>query len=97
MGSYIVDFASFERKLIIEIDGGQHNEDKLSPSPSLSLQGRGILYKVMQKTMAPGKSCHFLGCPLVFVVAGFIPASGVGTVRAGTRPAPTDWHLDMET
>lgn len=28
VGSYIVDFASFERKLIIEIDGGQHNEDK---------------------------------------------------------------------
>jgi len=28
VGSYIVDFASFERKLMIEIDGGQHNEDK---------------------------------------------------------------------
>ena len=29
MGSYIVDFVSFERKLIIEINGGQHNEDKM--------------------------------------------------------------------
>jgi very-short-patch-repair endonuclease len=47
LSSYIVDFVSFERKLIIEIDGGQHNEDKFSPSPSLSLQGRGILCKVM--------------------------------------------------
>ena len=28
IGSYIVDFASFERNLIIEIDGGQHNEDR---------------------------------------------------------------------
>jgi very-short-patch-repair endonuclease len=28
MGSYIVDFVSFERRLIVEIDGGQHNEDK---------------------------------------------------------------------
>ena len=28
IGSYIVDFASFERSLIIEIDGGQHNEDR---------------------------------------------------------------------
>ena len=27
IGSYIVDFVSFERKLIIEIDGGQHNEE----------------------------------------------------------------------
>jgi len=26
LGSYIVDFISFDKKLIIEIDGGQHNE-----------------------------------------------------------------------
>ena len=26
LGNYIVDFVSFERKLIIEIDGGQHSE-----------------------------------------------------------------------
>jgi len=25
LGSYIVDFVSFERKIIIEVDGGQHN------------------------------------------------------------------------
>ena len=29
MGAYIVDFASFEKKLVIEIDGGQHNEDEM--------------------------------------------------------------------
>jgi len=29
IGSYIVDFVSLERKLIIEIDGGQHNERKV--------------------------------------------------------------------
>jgi very-short-patch-repair endonuclease len=29
IGSYIVDFASFERKIIIEIDGGQHNEETM--------------------------------------------------------------------
>lgn len=28
LGSYIVDFISFDKKLIIEIDGGQHNELK---------------------------------------------------------------------
>jgi very-short-patch-repair endonuclease len=27
LGSYIVDFVSFDNKLVIEIDGGQHNED----------------------------------------------------------------------
>ncbi len=28
INSYIVDFISFERKIIIEIDGGQHTEEK---------------------------------------------------------------------
>lgn len=28
LGSYIVDFVCIEKKLIIEIDGGQHNENK---------------------------------------------------------------------
>jgi leucyl-tRNA synthetase len=27
VGDYIVDFVSFDNKLIIEIDGGHHNED----------------------------------------------------------------------
>lgn len=26
--NYVVDFVSFEKRLIIEIDGGQHNEDE---------------------------------------------------------------------
>ena len=26
IGSYIVDFVSYEHKIIIEVDGGQHNE-----------------------------------------------------------------------
>jgi very-short-patch-repair endonuclease len=28
LGRYIVDFVCFERRLIIEIDGGQHNESE---------------------------------------------------------------------
>jgi len=28
LGSYIVDFICLERKLIVEVDGGQHNEAK---------------------------------------------------------------------
>ncbi len=28
IGKYIVDFVSYDKKLIIEIDGGQHNENK---------------------------------------------------------------------
>jgi very-short-patch-repair endonuclease len=26
IGSYVVDFVSYEKRLVIEIDGGQHNE-----------------------------------------------------------------------
>jgi len=29
IGGYIIDFASFEKELVIEIDGGQHNEDEM--------------------------------------------------------------------
>jgi very-short-patch-repair endonuclease len=35
IGKYIVDFICFEKKLIIEIDGGQHNE---SPKIQTDLQ-----------------------------------------------------------
>ena len=31
IGKYIVDFVSFGKKLIIEIDGGQHNEQAVVP------------------------------------------------------------------
>jgi very-short-patch-repair endonuclease len=44
IGSYIVDFASLERKLIIEIDGGQHNEEKIKERDeerTARLTGRG--------------------------------------------------------
>ncbi len=30
IGKYIVDFVSFDRKIIIEIDGGQHNAGKIA-------------------------------------------------------------------
>jgi len=49
MGSYIVDFASFERKLIVEIDGGQHNEGKTRDGDeerTIRLKERG--YRVMR-------------------------------------------------
>lgn len=26
LGRYIVDFVNFERKIVVELDGGQHNE-----------------------------------------------------------------------
>jgi len=29
IGNYIVDFVSLDRKLIIELDGGQHNEEQV--------------------------------------------------------------------
>ena len=29
IGPYVVDFASFERRIVLEIDGGQHNGNEL--------------------------------------------------------------------
>ncbi len=49
IGSYIVDFVSFEKMIIIEIDGGQHNElsNKAKDKQRTNyLEGRG--YKVIR-------------------------------------------------
>jgi very-short-patch-repair endonuclease len=49
IGSYIVDFVSFERKLVIEIDGGQHNEERTKERDeerTMRLEERG--YRVMR-------------------------------------------------
>ena len=32
LGPYIVDFVSFESKIVVEIDGGQHNEKETRAS-----------------------------------------------------------------
>jgi very-short-patch-repair endonuclease len=47
--NYIVDFVSFERKLVIELDGGQHNveENKISDDARTNwLESRG--YRVLR-------------------------------------------------
>ncbi|MEK7354117.1 MAG: endonuclease domain-containing protein [Chloroflexota bacterium] len=49
IGSYIVDFVSFDRMLIIELDGGQHDElsNRAKDEQRTNyLEGRG--YKVMR-------------------------------------------------
>lgn len=45
IGNYIVDFVSFDKKLIIEIDGGQHNEDSIIYKDEIRtkwLEGQGF-------------------------------------------------------
>jgi very-short-patch-repair endonuclease len=49
MGIYIVDFVSFEKKLIIELDGGQHNEKEAMEKDNERtkwLEGKG--YRVLR-------------------------------------------------
>ncbi|MGA8848643.1 MAG: endonuclease domain-containing protein [Dehalococcoidia bacterium] len=49
VGGYIVDFISFERRIIVEIDGGQHNEEEVSKGDedrTTWLRGRG--YQVLR-------------------------------------------------
>ena len=43
---YIVDFACLERNLIIEVDGGQHQDSKWDVSRTKTLQDSG--YKVLR-------------------------------------------------
>jgi len=44
IGNYIVDFVCFEKKIIIEIDGGQHNENKnYDLRRSKWLEGQGFI------------------------------------------------------
>ena len=42
IGRYIVDFVCFEKKLIIEIDGGQHNQSKLDIKRDEWLNSQGF-------------------------------------------------------
>ena len=43
LGSYIVDFVCFEAKLIIELDGGQHAENKYDAKRDAWLSSRGFV------------------------------------------------------
>jgi very-short-patch-repair endonuclease len=42
IGPYIVDFASLERKLVIEVDGGQHAESESDAERDVWLRERGF-------------------------------------------------------
>ncbi len=46
VGPYIVDFASLDRKLIIEVDGGQHAESSGDRRRDAFLRGQG--YRVIR-------------------------------------------------
>ena len=46
IGSYIVDFVCFERQLIVELDGGQHNESSADKSRDEWLRSEG--YQVVR-------------------------------------------------
>jgi len=46
IGDYIVDFVCYEKKLIIEIDGGQHCEDKRDKIRDRWLENQG--FKVLR-------------------------------------------------
>ncbi|NPV14426.1 endonuclease domain-containing protein [candidate division WOR-3 bacterium] len=46
IGNYIVDFVCFEKKLVIELDGGEHFESSRDEVRDRSLQKQG--YKVLR-------------------------------------------------
>lgn len=42
IGRYIVDFACYERKLIVEVDGGQHADSECDKERDRWLEGQGF-------------------------------------------------------
>ena len=42
IGQYIVDFVNFEKKLVIEVDGGQHAEGRSDEVGDQWINGRGF-------------------------------------------------------
>jgi len=46
IGEYIVDFACLEKKLVVEVDGGQHAEEERDAARTRWLEGRG--YRVLR-------------------------------------------------
>ena len=46
IGNYIVDFVCFEARLVVEVDGGQHNESVADEARDEWLEARG--YRVMR-------------------------------------------------
>jgi very-short-patch-repair endonuclease len=42
LGPYVVDFACFEHKLVVEVDGGQHNESPSDESRDAWLRNQGF-------------------------------------------------------
>ncbi|MBF0123318.1 MAG: endonuclease domain-containing protein [Candidatus Omnitrophica bacterium] len=46
IGRYIVDFVCFEKKLVVEVDGGQHDQSQGDVSRDEWLQGQG--FKVLR-------------------------------------------------
>ena len=46
IGSYIVDFVSFEARLVVEIDGGQHSESESDKARDRWIESQG--FKVLR-------------------------------------------------
>lgn len=42
MGSYVVDFACYERRLIVKVDGSQHADSRRDAAREAWLEGRGF-------------------------------------------------------
>jgi very-short-patch-repair endonuclease len=84
IGRYIVDFVSFERRLVVEVDGGQHadNEGDLRRTRWLEDQGFRVLRfwnnEVLSNT----------GAVLDAIMAASTNPSP-GTPLRGTPPSPT--------
>ena len=84
IGRYIVDFVSFQRRLVIEVDGGQHaeNEDDLRRTRWLEDQGFRIMRFWNNEVLS-----NTGGVLDAVMVAAANPSPG--TPLRGAPPSPT--------
>ena len=91
LGDYIVDFVSFEKKLVIEVDGGQHLESESHIGRDAWLQGHGFRILRFWNNEVLGETGSVLEKILKYLTPPPPPLSHQG--RGEVEGAPQDYSL----
>jgi very-short-patch-repair endonuclease len=84
IGRYIVDFVSFQRRLVIEVDGGQHADSEADGRRARWLEGQGFRVLRFWNNEVLSNSGGVLD---VIMAASTNPSPG--TPLRGAPPSPT--------
>jgi very-short-patch-repair endonuclease len=84
IGRYIVDFVSFQRRLVVEVDGGQHADNEADGRRARWLEGQGFRVLRFWNNEVLSNSGGVLD---VIMAASENPSPG--TPLRGAPPSPT--------